>query len=90
MKIALVTGGLGFIGSNLVKILLKKKIVQKCILLDSYAGFVNPLKENFSDLRKYRFILVLRINVIIKLIKRIRNYYSATTRTSGNIYYDLV
>jgi len=55
MKIALVTGGLGFIGSNLVKILLKKKIVQKCILLDSYAGFVNPLKENFADLRKYRF-----------------------------------
>jgi len=55
MKIALVTGGLGFIGSNLVKILLKKKIVQKCILLDSYAGFVNPLKDNFTDLRKHRF-----------------------------------
>ncbi len=55
MKTALVTGGLGFIGSNLVKILLKKKIVKKCILLDSFVGFVNPLKENFSDLRKYRF-----------------------------------
>ena len=55
MKTALVTGGLGFIGSNLVKILLKKKIVSRCILLDSFAGFINPLKDNFSDLRKYRF-----------------------------------
>ena len=55
MKTALVTGGLGFIGSNLVKILLKRKIVSKCILLDSFAGFVNPLKDNFADLRKYRF-----------------------------------
>jgi nucleoside-diphosphate-sugar epimerase len=55
MKTALVTGGLGFIGSNLVKILLKKKIVSKCILLDSFSGFVNPLKDNFADLRKYRF-----------------------------------
>jgi len=55
MKTALVTGGLGFIGSNLVKILLKKKIVQRCILLDSFVSFVNPLKDNFSDLRKYRF-----------------------------------
>ena len=55
MKTALVTGGLGFIGSNLTKILLKNKIVTRCILLDSFVGFVNPLKETFSDLRKYRF-----------------------------------
>ena len=55
MKTALVTGGLGFIGSNLTKILLKNKIVARCILLDSFVGFVNPLKETFSDLRKYRF-----------------------------------
>ena len=55
MKTALVTGGLGFIGSNLVKILLKRKIVSRCIILDSFTGFINPLKDNFSDLRKYRF-----------------------------------
>ena len=24
-------------------------------MLDSYAGFVNPLKDNFTDLRKHRF-----------------------------------
>ena len=55
MKTALITGGLGFIGSNLVKILLERKIVSRCILLDSFVNFVNPLKDNFSDLRKYRF-----------------------------------
>ena len=33
MKYALITGGLGFIGSNLVKLLLKKKIVNKCVIL---------------------------------------------------------
>lgn len=55
MNNALVTGGLGFIGSNLVKILLKKKIVNKCILLDSFGGFINPLKKSFTDFRKYRF-----------------------------------
>ena len=55
MKTALITGGLGFIGSNLVKILIDKKIVSRCILLDSFASFVNPLKDNFADFRKYRF-----------------------------------
>lgn len=55
MNIALVTGGLGFVGSNLAKKLLKKKIVKKCVLLDSFTGFVNPLKDTYQDLRKYRF-----------------------------------
>jgi len=55
MKNALITGGLGFVGSNLAKLLLKKKVVSKCILLDSFSGFVNPLKNTYKDLRKYRF-----------------------------------
>ena len=45
MKYALITGGLGFIGSNLVKLLLKKKIVNKCVILDSFTGYINTLKE---------------------------------------------
>ena len=81
MKTALVTGGLGFIGSNLVKILLKRKIVSRCIILDSFAGFINPLKENFLDLRKYRF--KEKKNIIIergdakdfRLIYKILNLY---------------
>ena len=81
MKTALVTGGLGFIGSNLVKILLKRKIVSRCIILDSFAGFVNPLKENFLDLRKYRFkekknILIERGDAKdFRLIYKILNLY---------------
>lgn len=55
MKTALITGGLGFIGSNIVKQLLEKKIVRKCILLDSFTGYVNPLKDNYADFRKLRF-----------------------------------
>ena len=81
MKTALVTGGLGFIGSNLVKLLLKRKIVSRCIILDSFTGFINPLKENFSDLRKYRF--QEKKNIVIergdakdfRLIYKILNLY---------------
>ena len=81
MKTALVTGGLGFVGSNLVKILLKRKIVSRCIILDSFTGFINPLKENFSDLRKYRF--QEKKNIVIergdakdfRLIYKILNLY---------------
>ena len=81
MKTALVTGGLGFIGSNLVKILLKRKIVSRCIILDSFAGFINPLKDNFFDLRKYRFkekknILIERGDAKdFRLIYKILNLY---------------
>ena len=45
----LITGGLGFIGSHLAKIIIKKKIASKCILLDSFSGFINPTKDNFID-----------------------------------------
>lgn len=51
----LITGGMGFIGSNIAKILIKKKIASKCILLDSFSGFIDPLRDSFNDLRKYRF-----------------------------------
>ena len=51
----LITGGLGFIGSHLAKIIIKKKIASKCILLDSFTGFINPLKDTFIDFRKHRF-----------------------------------
>jgi len=69
MNTALITGGLGFIGSNLVKVLLRKKKVSKCIILDSFSGFVNPIKETFIDLRKYR----LERDVSYGNRKRIKN-----------------
>ena len=56
MNCALITGGLGFIGSNLVKLLLKKKVVKKCVILDSYTGYINPLSDSYSDLRLRNFL----------------------------------
>ena len=51
----LITGGLGFIGSNIAKIIIKKKNLGKCILVDNYSGYINPLRRSFNDFRKLRF-----------------------------------
>jgi len=58
MKTALITGGLGFIGTHIAIDLLKKKKVEKCILLDNFGGYMNPTKENFYDFRKKRLDLI--------------------------------
>ena len=54
--VALITGGLGFIGSTLANTLIKRKIVTKCILLDNFGSFINPLKSNYNDYRQKRVI----------------------------------
>ena len=77
----LITGGLG---SNLAKIILKKKIASKCILLDSYTGFINPLEDYFNDYRKFRFNRDKRIIIErgdasnFKLVLRILEKYKPT------------
>ena len=38
MKTALITGGLGFIGTNIAIKLLNEKKVKRCILLDNFGG----------------------------------------------------
>ncbi len=55
MKTTLITGGLGFIGSSICEVLLQKKYTNKCILLDNFGGYMNPIKNNFVDFRKQRF-----------------------------------
>ncbi len=55
MKTTLITGGLGFIGSKICEVLLQKKYTDKCILLDNFGGYMNPIKDNFIDFRKQRF-----------------------------------
>ena len=58
MKTALITGGLGFIGTHIAIELLKKKEISKCILLDNFGGYINPTGKNFYDYRKKRLSLI--------------------------------
>ena len=58
MKTALITGGLGFIGTHIAIDLLKNKKVKRCILLDNFGGYINPTKKNFYDFRKKRLDLI--------------------------------
>ena len=55
MKTTLITGGLGFIGSSICDALLQKKYTKRCILVDNFGGYMNPIKDNFTDFRKQRF-----------------------------------
>ena len=55
MTTTLITGGLGFIGSSICDELLKKNYSSKCILVDNFGGYMNPIKEGFVDFRKQRF-----------------------------------
>ena len=58
MKKIIVTGGLGFIGSNLIELLLKKKF--KVINIDkvSYSSNFYNVKE-FSKCKNYKFFKTL-------------------------------
>ena len=55
MKTTLITGGLGFIGSTICEELLQKKYTNRCILVDNFGGYMNPIKDGFVDFRKQRF-----------------------------------
>jgi len=65
MKYALITGGLGFIGSFIARHLLKEKIVDKVVLLDHYGKYISPIKERYFDYRKHR-IADIEKNVVIE------------------------
>ena len=54
MKTVLITGGLGFIGTHIAQEMIKENLVGKVVLLDHYGGFVNPLRSDFQDYRKFR------------------------------------
>ncbi len=72
MKKIIVTGGLGFIGSNLVKLLLKKNYFVVNIDKISYASnFYNT--KNFSNKKNYKFVK-LDINNRLKL-REVLNFH---------------
>ena len=51
---ALITGGLGLIGSMIARKLLENNIVENVVCLDHYGRYVSSLNKDFVDYRKYR------------------------------------
>ena len=72
MEKIIVTGGLGFIGSNLIKLLIKKNFYVINIDKFSYASNFYNTRE-FSNIKNYKFIK-LDINNRSKL-KKVFNLY---------------
>jgi UDP-glucose 4-epimerase len=54
MEYALITGGLGFIGSNIARQLIQNKVVDKVVLLDHFGTYVSPIKNETIDYRAAR------------------------------------
>ena len=52
----LITGGLGFIGSNLTKYLLSKKIVKKIIIIDSFQKTSLNNIKSFAEYKYYKSV----------------------------------
>ena len=49
MKTALITGGLGFVGSYISKDLINNKVVDKVICLDNFASYVDVTNPRYQD-----------------------------------------
>ena len=48
----LITGGLGLIGSNIAKKILQEDRNSKCIILDNFTVYIDPLKSAYGDFEK--------------------------------------
>jgi len=51
---ALITGGLGLIGSMIAHKLLENEIVENVVCLDHYGRYVSSIRDDFIDYRKHR------------------------------------
>ena len=70
----LITGGLGFIGTNLVKFLYEKKIISKIIIIDNYSKIKKPQFDDLDNIKYFSNKTLYkenkkRINVIKANIK---------------------
>ena len=54
MKTALISGGLGFIGSFIARKLIEDNVVDKIVLLDHFGRYVDSSHGEFLDYRKFR------------------------------------
>lgn len=54
-KFALITGGLGFIGSFIARELIEGDIVEKVICMDHFGRYTDSTRVDFVDYRKIRF-----------------------------------
>ena len=54
MRYALITGGLGLIGSNIARQLIENDLVDKVVCLDHFGRYVSTLREGFVDYRALR------------------------------------
>ena len=54
MDCALITGGLGFIGSNIARLLIRDNVVDKVVLLDHFGTYVSPIETQMVDHRSAR------------------------------------
>lgn len=54
MKYAIITGGLGLIGSNIARQLIENNHVDKVVCLDHFGRYVSTLKNGFMDYRALR------------------------------------
>ena len=51
---ALITGGVGFLGSHIAQELIKKSLVEKVVLLDHFGRYVDSASKCFKDYRALR------------------------------------
>ena len=77
MKKIIVTGGLGFIGSNLIELLIKKKYFIINIDKVTYSSNLYNVKE-FKSFKNYKFILLVAPDAEIPKNKTIINKINPT------------
>ena len=88
MKKFIVTGGSGFIGSNLIDYLLKKKNVKKIIVVDNFSKSSPRYLKSLTDYKYFqRPNLYVNSTKRVELIKADISNYNFAVKITKNIDY---